>query len=48
MYIDPEIAQAKIAVLGLAVRTHESGLADDGATVVESAERFWAFVEDGA
>ncbi|AJD82221.1 hypothetical protein PBI_KESHU_1 [Mycobacterium phage Keshu] len=42
-----ELAQAKIAVLGLAVRTHESGFADDQATVKETAERFWEFVEEG-
>ncbi|QNJ58226.1 hypothetical protein SEA_ELLIE_1 [Mycobacterium phage Ellie] len=44
--IDPDIARARIDVLRLALNTHEVGLADDGATVVETAERFRTFVED--
>lgn len=43
---DPEIARIRVDVLRIALHTHEVGLSDDGATVVETAERFRTFVED--
>ncbi|UTN93193.1 hypothetical protein SEA_SUNFLOWER1121_1 [Mycobacterium Phage Sunflower1121] len=47
---DARIAEQRVRldVVGLAVRIHESGVQDDHATVRETAERLYEFVQDGA
>ncbi|QFP94788.1 hypothetical protein SEA_MARSHAWN_1 [Mycobacterium phage Marshawn] len=38
--------QARLACAQLAIRTHAEGLADDGATVMETARQLAEFVEE--